>query len=66
MTGQRTELFSLEVKDESGKWQKISGGTTVGYKRIVQFEAMTAKELRLTISGRLNPTLAEFGLYMKR
>ena len=64
MTGQRTELFTLESKDISGNWIKTAEGTTIGYKRLIRFDPVTARELRLTINhSRLNPTIAEFGLY---
>ncbi|WP_121356664.1 alpha-L-fucosidase [Flavisolibacter nicotianae] len=61
--GQRIEQFVLDYWD--GKdWRKAAGGTTVGYKRLVQFEAVRASKVRLRIlSSRLNPCLAELGLY---
>ncbi len=61
--GQRVEKFRLEAY-EAGKWTTIAEGTTIGYKRLIQFPAVTARAVRLTIlSSRLNPTIAEFGLY---
>ena len=61
--GQRIEKFLVEYKD--GKtWKKLAEGTTVGYKRLLRFPVVTAKDIRLTIlSSRLNPTLVEVGLY---
>jgi alpha-L-fucosidase len=61
--GQRIEQFVLEYKD-AGVWKPIVSGTTVGYKRLLRFPAVTAGEVRLRIlSSRLTPTLAAFGLY---
>lgn len=61
--GQRIERFVLEYWNGSD-WQKATEGTTVGYKRLRRFEPVTAKKLRLRIlSARLNPYLAELGLY---
>lgn len=61
--GQRIEKFTLEYSD-GNEWKKITKGTTVGYKRILKFDAVTTQKLRLRIeSSRLNPTIAEFGLY---
>ncbi len=61
--GQRIEKFSLEYWDGQ-EWKAITGGTTVGYKRLLRFDPVTANKVRLRIeSSRLNPTLAEFGLY---
>lgn len=61
--GQRIEAFVLERWDGTG-WQKIAGGTTVGYKRLLRFDPVTANRLRLRIvSSRMEPCLAEMGLY---
>ena len=61
--GQRIENFIVEVYQDS-KWVKIAAGTTVGYKRLLQFPAVTANRVRVVISGsRLNPTISSFGLY---
>ena len=61
--GQRIEQFVLEYQDGI-EWKKIAEGTTVGYKRLIRFDAVTANKVRLRIlSSRLNPTLSEFGLY---
>ena len=61
--GQRVESFVFEVWNNN-QWQKITEGTTIGYKRIVLFNAVTAKKLRVRIlSSRLQPNLAEMGLF---
>ena len=61
--GQRIEKFSL-LALEGKQWKKIGEGTTVGYKRLLQVEPVTTTAVRLVIeSSRLNPNLAEFGLY---
>lgn len=61
--GQRIERFVLEYWDD-GKWKNITSGTTVGYKRLIRFKELSAARLRLRIlSSRLNPFLAEAGLY---
>lgn len=61
--GQRIEKFTLEYWDGT-EWKKITAGTTVGYMRLLQFDAVTTGKVRLRIeSSRLNPTIAEFGLY---
>ena len=62
--GQRIEKFELEYWDGK-EWKKAAEGTTVGYKRLLQFDAVTADKVRLKIiSSRLNPTISEMGLYM--
>ena len=45
-------------------WHVAARGTTVGYKRLVRFPSVNAKEFRLVIEeSRLNPTISELGLY---
>ncbi|WP_316788449.1 alpha-L-fucosidase [Pedobacter frigoris] len=61
--GQRVERFSLEYWDGNA-WKVATKGTTIGYKRLIKFDAVTAKKVRLNIeSSRLNPTLSQLGLY---
>ena len=61
--GQRIEKFHLEYK-EGALWKVAGKGTTVGYKRLVRFAPVSAKEFRLVIeASRLNPTISELGLY---
>lgn len=63
--GQRIEKFILEYWD-SNSWKKAAEGTTVGYKRLLQFEKVTTDRIRLRIiSSRLNPTLSELGLFLQ-
>ncbi|WP_243409357.1 alpha-L-fucosidase [Pontibacter virosus] len=61
--GQRIEKFTFEYW-KNGQWHKATEGTTVGYKRLLRFDPVTASKVRLLIeSSRLNPTLSEIGLY---
>ena len=61
--GQRIEKFSFEYWDGQA-WKQAASGTTVGYKRLLRFEPVSASKVRLRIAeSRLNPTLSEFGLY---
>lgn len=61
--GQRIEKFILEYKDGE-TWRTITEGTTVGYKRLLKFNPITTNKIRVRItSSRLNPTIAEIGLY---
>ena len=62
--GQRVEKFILEYW-ENGKWTKATEGTTIGFKRLLEFPTVTASKVRLRIlSARLQPALAEMGLYL--
>lgn len=63
LIGQRVEKFVVECPEGDG-WKTIAEGTTIGYKRLLKFPPVTARRLRLRIlSSRLNPTIAEFGIY---
>lgn len=62
--GQRIEKFILECWNGT-EWKKAAEGTTVGYKRLLQFEKVSTDRVRLQIlSSRLEPFLAEMGLYL--
>lgn len=63
--GQRIEQFRLEYWDDFlMQWKLAAEGTTVGYKRLMSFDRVTTRKVRLVIgSSRLNPTLSQWGLY---
>ena len=67
--GQRIESFAIEIWNGSA-WvaaEKISSDdlTTVGHRRLIRLKSpVTADQVRIRITGsRLEPTLAELGLY---
>ncbi len=61
--GQRIYAFSFEV-EKNGKFEKIMEGTTIGYKRILQFDAVETTKARLTLHTNAPCiTLSEIGLY---
>ena len=61
--GQRVEKFVLEYWSDK-QWKEAAAGTTIGYKRLLRFPAVTTNQVRLKIeSSRLNPTISTFGLY---
>jgi alpha-L-fucosidase len=61
--GQRIEAFRLEAW--AGKlWREFARGTTVGYKRLIKFPAVTSARVRIVIErSRTSPTLSLFGLF---
>jgi alpha-L-fucosidase len=63
--GQRISHFTLECWNEStAGWDVVSGGSTIGYKRILRFPRVAAQKLRLNILGALaSPVLTGMGLY---
>jgi alpha-L-fucosidase len=61
--GQRVEEFALDYWN-GNQWENICNGTTIGYKRLLQFEPVNVQKLRLKIlSSRMNPFLSEIGFY---
>jgi len=62
--GQRIEKFHLEAL-EGNRWITVTGGTTVGNKRLLRFPAMTAQKVRLVIDElRADPAIMQIGLYL--
>lgn len=61
---QRIESFDVEIWDNSN-WKTMDQQTTVGHKRLLRWNsAVTTDQVRIHITGsRLEPTLAEIGLY---
>lgn len=63
--GQRVEEFSIEVWD-GGKWVEIARSTVIGYKRLLRFDTVTTRRVRLNIiKARVCPTICELGLYIE-
>lgn len=62
--GQRIEKFFVDVWDGAG-WKQIDSQTTVGHKRLLRWKTpVTTDRVRIRIAGaRMEPTLAEVGLY---
>lgn len=54
--GQRVQKFTLEAEID-GKWQELEEQTTIGYKRILRFDAVTATKVRLNIIAAKGPPL---------
>jgi alpha-L-fucosidase len=47
--GQRVKAFNIEAKVD-GKWKTIANETTIGYKRILRIERVTASALKINIT----------------
>lgn len=64
LRGQRIEGFSVDTWDGSA-WTNRTTGTTVGHKRLLKLGSpVTTSRVRFSITAsRLNPSLAEVGLY---
>lgn len=54
--GQRIKAFSIECRDAAtGEYVTVAEGTTVGYKRILRFNPVTASEVRVNIIDSYAP-----------
>ena len=61
--GQRVRSFVVEAL-EGDQWQKLTSGTTIGYKRILVFKGTRASKIRLRITdSRTCPAIDHFGVY---
>jgi alpha-L-fucosidase len=64
LRGQRIESFAVDVWD-GADWKQVDAQTTVGHKRLLRWASpVTSDRVRIRILGsRLEPTLAEIGLF---
>jgi hypothetical protein len=66
--GQRVRSFRLEVAGSKGDFRPIETRdslTTIGYKRLIRFSAVHAKQLRLTVTDARGPVcLSEVAAYL--
>ncbi|QEC40864.1 alpha-L-fucosidase [Pseudobacter ginsenosidimutans] len=61
--GQRIEAFTIEVFND-GNYVPLTSGTTVGYKRILQFPRQTASKIRISVTkSKASPVLGEIQVF---
>jgi alpha-L-fucosidase len=61
--GQRIHKFILEVETGEG-WKEVAQGTTIGYKRILRFDNVTATKAKITFETNAPClTLSNIGIY---
>ncbi|WP_228238398.1 alpha-L-fucosidase [Allomuricauda sp. M10] len=61
--GQRVAAFEVQVPKGNG-WETIAKGTTIGYKRILEFGGIEASKLRIKITDALGcPVISNVGVY---
>jgi alpha-L-fucosidase len=62
--GQRVEQFTIETWYD-GSWQKVTSGTTVGHKRLLRFQTMYTRRIRINIvQSRACPLISNAGAYL--
>lgn len=61
--GQRVKSFTVEVED-SGGWQQVAAGTTIGYKRILKLTPVKAGKVRINITAsKACPVISNVAIY---
>lgn len=61
--GERVRQYEVQAYID-GAWKQLCEGVSVGHKRIQQFDAVTAKKLRLTIKeARGTPSIKDFAAF---
>ena len=61
--GQRIAKFAIDAEID-GSWKQVALGTTIGYKRLLRIEPITASKIRLNILDANNtPAISNVGLY---
>ncbi|KAL6652235.1 hypothetical protein ACP70R_011160 [Stipagrostis hirtigluma subsp. patula] len=62
--GQRVIEFHVDILMDD-QWQTIVEGTTIGYKRLLQFPVIEARYLKLYVdNARADPLISFFGVFM--
>ena len=61
--GQRVRAFAVEAWDGTA-WRAFAEGTTIGHKRLLRFDPVTAARVRLVIRDtHVCPAISAFGLF---
>ena len=63
--GQRINSYKVECRNGSGAWTVLDEGETIGAKRLVRTSAVTADQIKITVSttdGKV-PMISEVGVY---
>ena len=61
---QRVESYIIEAQLSDGAFQELARGTTVGYKKIEKFNAVSTDTIRIRITdSRVCPILSFIGIY---
>jgi len=62
--GQRVSSFNVNYWDEkTGSWVELIRATTIGYKRILRFPAVTSQKLRIEFTALACPVINTVGIY---
>ncbi|XP_043702312.1 alpha-L-fucosidase 1-like [Telopea speciosissima] len=65
--GQRISEFHLDICTEEGEWKMVTNGTTIGYRRLLQFLTVKSQYLRFVIDksrADVDPLISYLGIYL--
>lgn len=63
--GQRISKFRISFFTHNGKWEQDVIGTTIGYKRLLRIDPVTASKIKITIEEANNiPAISNFGIFL--
>ncbi len=61
--GQRVQKFTVEAEVD-GSWVQLADQTTIGHRRVLQFDTVTASQIRMNIiEAKGPPTIANISLF---
>lgn len=60
--GQRVASFSVKYWDNGG-WKDLTDATTIGYKRILRFPAISTQKLKISFTALACPLISKVSLY---
>lgn len=64
--GQRIDRWTLETRTSTGSWQTLVSAQSIGHRRLVRFEPVTGKSLRVRITECIgDPLVTSVGLYLE-
>lgn len=62
--GQRISEFNVEYQRENGEWAVFGDGKTIGAKKLLRSDPVTATAIRINITGsQAEPMISEVGVY---
>lgn len=62
--GQRVKSFNVKYWDAKKKaWVNLAQETTIGYKRILRFPAVTTRKLKIELNALASPVISKVALY---
>lgn len=62
--GQRVESFNVKYWDAKKKaWINLAEETTIGYKRILRFPAVTTRKIKIELNALASPVISKVALY---